>query len=110
MLCFPFIISLIMNGASIFLSLFTMLIYEPEGDTMCEKISNRKIILLKHIQNIIYNMVLLSLVYVLCKYKYEKAAWFVILLPIVISIVMLIIIINKLQNIKLCKLPIEINK
>src|SRR6185437_13694587 len=53
-----------------------------------------------HISGIIANLIVIAIIYVLCKRNMEKWAWFVLLLPFILGLVYFIVIVQKISTLK----------
>ena len=86
--CLPFIVSLIIN-----IGLITSSVVELSDIRRCKTIcgeANRRNNAKLFINNIIYSLMIIALVYVLCSRGHNRWAWFVVLFPFVLSLIYLI--------------------
>ena len=47
---------------------------------------------------IITGIILISVIYFLCKYKHENAAWAVVLIPVILMIILFVVILYKVRS------------
>ena len=52
------------------------------------------------VDSIISSLVMISILYLLCRFKFETGAWIVVISPIVMSILLLAIIAYSIKNIE----------
>ena len=90
--CVPFLVGLIIYSGIILISLFNLIRRKTSG---CKEVLNQQ----GNISNIITSIIIISLVYVLCVYKYEKVAWAVILIPLFLSFILFLVVLNKIRTI-----------
>lgn len=90
--CLPFLVGLIIYSGIILLSLFNLIRKKTSG---CKNVLMQE----GNVSNIITSIILISLTYLLCVYKYERAAWFVVLTPIVLSFILFLFLLNKIRTI-----------
>lgn len=98
MTCLPFIVALIINIASIVFH-----IVELSSIKRCKTIcasKKRKNDVQAHISGIIANLIVISIIYVLCKRNMEKWAWFVVLLPFILGLVYFLFLVRKISTLK----------
>lgn len=90
--CVPFLVGLIIYSGIILLNLFNLIRNKSGG---CKNDLFQE----GNVSNIITSIIIISLTYVLCVYKYERAAWFVVLTPIVLSFILFLFVLNKIRTI-----------
>lgn len=95
--CLPFLVGLILYSGAIILNLFD-LIYRKTSSGNCDDVQMDQIKTKTNIYNMIVGVTLISVVYLLCKYKHEKIAWAVILTPVVLSLILFIAILYKIKS------------
>jgi heme/copper-type cytochrome/quinol oxidase subunit 2 len=91
MTCLPLLIGLMIYGGIILMNILSMI---RERNCHCDY-SN--IVRENRVDSIISSLVMVSILYILCKFKFETGAWIVVITPIVISIILFMIIAYRLS-------------
>lgn len=95
--CLPFLVGLILYSGLIILNLFDLLHRKTTPDN-CTDVIAQSIRTKSNICGVISGIVLISIIYFLCKYKHEKIAWAVILAPVVMMAILFLTILYKIQS------------
>jgi len=88
--CLPLLIGLMMYGGIILMNILSMI---RERKCHCD---DSNIVRENRVDTIISSLVMISILYLLCKFKFETGAWIVVIAPIAISIILFAIIAYRL--------------
>ena len=96
--CLPFLVGLILYSGLIIMHIFDLL-HRKIVTSNCTDEINQTIRTKSNVCGIISGIVLISIIYFLCKYKHEKIAWAVILTPIIMAFILFLTLLYKIQEI-----------
>ncbi|MDD4930695.1 MAG: hypothetical protein PHG66_00880 [Candidatus Colwellbacteria bacterium] len=95
--CLPFLIGLVLYSGMIIINLFDLLRHKTAVSN-CMDETTKSIRIKSNVCGVISGIVLITVIYFLCKYKHEKIAWAVILIPIVMVMILFLTILYKIQS------------
>ena len=95
--CLPFLVGLIMYSGVIIFHLSDLIRRRTVSDNCTDQMT-QSLQTKSNICGVISSVVFISIIYFLCKYKHEKIAWGVILIPIVMVVILYLTILFKIQS------------
>jgi hypothetical protein len=96
MTCVPLVLGIVIYSGMIVIKTVDIL-HAKAANGKCIDKAKRAMSINASMVSIISSVVVLALLYFLCKYRYEKMAWAVIIAPVIVSVIMFFSILYKLQ-------------